>query len=559
MSADFSSSNPFRRKRQSYLAPDARPSDDDTRVPDPTPQSPPPLSNITNLPLDSPKKSGKKVRVQSPPPLSPSVAGSGSTSTLRDETDTVVYQAPASFPQDENAADPFESTVSDDSESLEETPVSAAPPNPFSKTLETMARSGKETSVHSPPAATATTARQSMDVDAFKRLLMTGNSGLSASSTAPLPNPAHSVHHGLGDGGSSTDASSLSRQSLFEATQETHQHQETPRTSHEISESDDDPRGLSRTMSTRQRPPPPHSRHGKLIKVELKDDPVPKALGSPLALMTGLPSINFDASSPTISRTSTDINKPLPPAPVRTPGEGDTESIFDKEAVGKIPEPPSPARSVKTDKKTPPPPPLSRRHSQMVKPPRTETSRMALKQADEDTLSIASSDQGRPRSGSDRAPPPPPSRRPGSIRHSSHQAPLQSAPTAVQPSPPLSRAPSIRQNSGRPPSFIGMEVSTTAAKRSSVGPPPPPPPRHSRSSIDGGSRSGDPARRSIESVRRGSGASMITIPLVENSPPEIGTPSAAASGSGTDILADLTALQRDIDALRVRSERQRVS
>ena len=78
-----------------------------------------------------------------------------------------------------------------------------------------------------------------MDVEAFKRLLMTGSSELGTS-TPPTALPAQ-VAHGLGDGGSSTDASSVSRQSIFDAIQETHP-AETPRTSHEISEPEDDRR-----------------------------------------------------------------------------------------------------------------------------------------------------------------------------------------------------------------------------------------------------------------------------------------------------------------------------
>ncbi|KAH8819750.1 hypothetical protein F5884DRAFT_25201 [Xylogone sp. PMI_703] len=560
MPDDFSSSNPFRRKRQSYIAQDARPSDE-PRVLDPTPQSPLPSSSVTDLPADALKKAEKKVRVLSPPPLSPPIAPASSTSVPQDEADADVHHHPVSLPQAENPDDPFENASTDDSEDEEESPVRAAPPNPFSKTLETMERSAKETSVHhSPPTAPNITQRQSMDVDAFKRLLMTGNAGLPASSTAPPPNPAHSAHPGLGDGGSSTDASSLYRQSLSEPIHGAHQHQETPRTSQEISESDDDPRAPPVPAPAKQKPPPPHSRHGKLIKVELKDGPVPKPLGSPLTLGPGLPQINLSASSPIVSQSSSDFNKPLPPAPVRTPGEADAESIFDKEAAGKVPEPSSPAPSIKAEKKTPPAPPLARRHSQMVsstKTPRSEATRMALKQADEDPLSVTPPDHGRPSSGSDRAPPPPPSRRMGSVRLSSHQGTLQSSPSLVQPSPPPSRASSfrIRRDSGRPASVIGIDA-ISAPKRSSVGPPPPPPPRHSRNSVDGGSRSADPARRSIESVRQESGSS-IAIPQVANSPPEIGTPSA--NGGGHDIMADLSALQRDIDALMLRSERQRVS
>lgn len=76
--------------------------------------------------------------------------------------------------------------------------------------------------------------------------------------------------------------------------------------------------------------------------------------------------------------------------------------------------------------------------------------------------------------------------------------------------------------------------------------PPPPPPRHGRSSMDAQSPgqaqrpSGEYSRRSNESVRRGSNVSSIQ---------QEETPEPA---NKHDILADLSKLQREIDALRQR-------
>jgi hypothetical protein len=387
---------------------------------------------------------------------------------------------------------------------------------------------------------------------------MTGNAGLGIS-TPPTASQAP-AHHGLGDGGSSTDTSSISRQSIFEPIQEPHP--ESPRTSHEISEPEDDHRGLTAEASTagRKKPPPPSSRHGKLIKVELRDDPssvVP--LASP-PTPSSSSSNQFFSSSPS-QRSQTDLNKPLPPAPTRASHDSDDrESIFDKESAGKTPEPPSPSASLR--RKTPPAPPLARRHSQLVSDSklttRSDIGRLSPK-VEEDSSSVTSSIEiGRPRSDSARAPPPPPSRRPASVRGSSHHLPLTSPSTMSLPPVPPARG-SSRSVSGRPPSISSIDISSppitssTPNKRSSMFPPPPPPPhRHGRSSMEDGSRrtSAEHCRRSTDSVRRGSETSSISHLERVESPETVG-----GNNGAQDILAEMSKLQADIDALRLKSEK----
>jgi len=385
---------------------------------------------------------------------------------------------------------------------------------------------------------------------------MTGNAGLGISTTAP-PTQAQVAHHALGDGGSSTDASSTSRQSIFEAIQETHP--ESPRTSHEISEPDDDRRGLTSefqfSTSSRKKPPPPSSRHGKLIKVELRDEPTTNTVQSP-STPGSIKSQNYFSSSPVLSNHSpTDLNKPLPPAPNRASHDSDQESVFDKEAAGKTPEPPSPSSSIR--KKTPPAPPLARRHSQLVSDSKLTRSRSnsgrLSPRVEEDNISIAGTESsGRPRSDSGRAPPPPPSRRPASTRGSSHHLPLSSPSAVSLPAPPPARKSSRHSTSGRPPSVKSLELSTSNKRMSVVPPPPPPLHRHGTKETQspGTSRraSGEQSRRSIDSVRRDSGASsVLQVERVESNP------------GSHDILADLSALQRDIDALRNQSVGERVT
>ncbi len=385
MSADFSSSNPFRRKG---------PSSPSTSISTSTlpnhaslqPQSPslsatshiayqhaslqPAFSSISSHSSDAPKKIPKKVRVQSPPPPSPSTPSlPDSASTARDE-DYFLSAHPSTPPLRD--PDPFDSleSASEDEDGKQARP-GKAPANPFSKTLETMEHTqrngpgiGQKTPVPSP-------GRASMDVEAFKRLLMTGNSGLGPSTpTAQSTSQLHVAHALGGDGGSSTDTSSLSRQSIYEAIQEPHP--ESPRTSNEISEPDKERREFDGNFTPpssgkKPAPPPPSSRHGKMIRVELRDEPTaPQVLQSP-PTPGSITSHQYFSSSPQTqgyltSNSQTDLNKPLPPAPNRTSHDSERESVFDKEAAGKTPEPPSPSSSIK--RKTPPAPPLTRIQAQ---------------------------------------------------------------------------------------------------------------------------------------------------------------------------------------------------
>jgi hypothetical protein len=550
MSADQPSSNPFRRKGPSPTAPTENPSISTVNH-IAYQQADPPQRSSSLEQVEVPKKATKKVRVQSPPPPSPSIPDS--SSTIGEDSHSISEKPPTPIPRDD---DPFDSTVSDTDEDEGIGKPTQAPANPFSKTLETMERPEREAAVI-PPTNVASPGRASLDVEAFKRLLMTGSAGVGTST--PPHGPPAQVTHTLGDGGSSTDTSSLSRQSIFEAIQEAHA--ETPRTSHEISEPEDDRRVLTTdfTSSTpgRKKPPPPSSRHGKLIKVELRDDPplAPITVQSP-PTPGSITSQHYFSSSP---RSQTDLNKPLPPAPNRASHESERESVFDREAAGKTPQPPSPSSSVR--KKNPPAPPLSRRHSQLVhdsKLSRSDSGRLSPK-AEEKTSSMAASESsGRPHSDSARAPPPPPSRRPGSIRassHNPHNSPLTSPSATSLPPPPSTRGSSKHFASGRPLSVVSMET-PTSNKRSSTMPPPPPPHRHGRGSMDGQSPgasrrpSGEQGRRSTESARRGSTTSSLSQAERTESNQAVG---------GHDILADLSALQREIDALRNQSEKERLT
>jgi hypothetical protein len=359
---------------------------------------------------------------------------------------------------------------------------------------------------------------------------------------------------GLNDGGSSTDASSISRQSIFETIQEIHP--ESPRTSHEVSDPDEERRRMasnSTSISDRKKPVLPGSKHGKLIKVELKED------GASITKSPRKSVAQEYLSTPRArqrSRSPKDLNKPLPPAPAGASHESDRESIFDKEAAGKIPEPPSPSTSLR--RKTPPAPPFSRRRSQLVsnsKLSQTPTGRLSPN-IEEDRSSLSGRDTPAAPSSSSKAPPPPP-RRPNSTKSSSHEAPISPpvlpsgeldkppSKSASAPLPPPARKLSIR-HSNRPPSVISMDG---VSKRSSIVPPPPPPPRQrasSRNSMEART-SGDYPHQSTDITRGESTASR---------PEEAKQSDVKPSLGANDILADLTALQREVDALRGQYEKE---
>ena len=481
-----------------------------------------------------PKKASKKVRVQSPPPPSPS------TSSIPDSASTVgedIFAKPT--PPSKSRPDPFDSSDSESETTEVVTIPKHVPANPFSRTLETIEHPERDGTA---PISSIPHVGRAMDVNAFQRLLMTGDAGLGI---AP---PVSQAQHSIDDKGSSTDASSVSRQSIIEHIQEAQY--ESPRTSHEVS--DDDRRGTAvehiSIMSIRKPPPPPSSKHGKLIKVELRDETSPVALGSP---QPPTPSSNssqqYFTSSPVSNLSTTDLNKPLPPAPNRTSHESDRESIFDKESAGKTPEPPSPAQSLR--RKVPPAPPISRRHSQLVTEIKAtrETGRLSPKFEEYGNEHLGEFDLTRRRSiavselgssGGKAPPPPPPTRKVGSVRRSNidlHQNHLVSSSTvSLPPTPPPARNSSRSISSGRPASVLSFDMTTS--KRTSMAPPPPPPRHHGRTSMDGDglyNTSGEGRRVSEESER-----SIQRVPGRESS---VGV-------GGAEILADIAKLQFEIEA-----------
>lgn len=522
-------------------------------------------------------KAVKKVRIQSPhSPNHPGGGGGYFQKHLLSDPNANKFPALAADTFDQPINESFERDVT--KTKFPAVPGSTAPANPFSKTLANLEQTDsdegfrvQETHKSGPNAA-----RASMDVESFKRMLMAGNAGAGVSNTrgssSGLP---VGINFGMNNG-SSTDTSSLSKTSSFEVIQDAHP--ESPQTTNEILDNDEDQRYLhsdsTGTTPDRKKPPPPSSRHGKLLKLELGND------------FADHNSLQVSPNTPP-HRSPIDVHKPLPAAPSRASHESDWDSsIFDRESLGKTPEPPSPTQTF--SRKGPPLPPM-RRHSQLLTESRHSSSpgggRLSPNSEENSsfTPTVIKHVTTAPMP-SHQPPPPPPTRRPASIRNSSYVALPQSPGSYLDPErpssalsrtlsssaplPPPSRHSSLRHtsnpSSGRPPSISSVDMSSTG-RRSGMTPPPPPPPRQrasSRNSMEAPSimspgsasarTSGEyTSRRSGESARRPSEA------IAENEETGVGVvPQRKSSIDTSSALTDLAKLQREIEELRQQSERR---
>ncbi|KAI9837843.1 MAG: hypothetical protein M1819_006777 [Sarea resinae] len=464
------------------------------------------------------------------------------------------------------------------------------PANPFENTLATLEqpRRGSSSAKEKRMSAQVTSAgrpkqgpqRASLDVDAFKRLLLTGKPVQPVHGTPATPPTQINSQLGiLGDNSSGTDTSSISRQSIFEPIAEAQA--DTPRTSHEISPSDDEQQRLLGEASAdkgRKKPPIPKLRHGKPIKGNIPQivsftDPA----FDPPSFEQSLSSNSRHTSSTGSRRSRSDLNKPLPPPPLSTSSTLASEEGLagDADEEGARLSSPTSAR-----RKRAPTPPLARRHSQLrnSKPPLSRSNSARLSPRPEEVASETSSDTtiGRPASMNKPPPPPPPSRRPGVDQSRS----LSSVPTVsimavsshttsrtLDSYSGLSKAPApppARTVSGSS-TKRSTRASSVSSSSSMTVPPPVPPPRKrgsSKGSIDSPSMlssearrfSGESRRSSHDQSRRGS---TFLQPGEQDTPFSESPPTEESEEK--DVLADLSALQREVDALRGRFETRRPS
>ncbi|KAK1251549.1 hypothetical protein MKX07_007028 [Trichoderma sp. CBMAI-0711] len=549
-----SSSNPFRKSATQHaenrFSPIPSSIDAAQMFPPPPPtttfrdENVPPAA-AQNPAVDANKaKVVKKVRVLSPPPRTPespewtnSYFGSAAT-------------APAYAPEQ----DPFNNVDNDwDDASAAATaaaadPLSqpAAPPalppltavetqrpvnvvaNPFSKKKPHETADLKNSREHAREEGEvlkeAQSARRSLNVDSFKRLLMTG-----AASPPSSPLPTDSFEHEPADRPRPVSMPPPAREASTTAS--THKEKKAP-------------------------PPPPSSRHGRVIKPVPAQSPT--GTGSAVTGLKEKPAEpvghHIESSRPSLSRetsaSSGSSTSSSSSASVSDEvGEMDTHPSALTASPDHIDTPVSPpASSVKKPVPVPPP----RRQ------PRSEAKTTSTDVQDNDPPPRSSMDSISSRSNSVRhstnAPAPPPprrttsgSRQPATSHSSTHIHPpdvdtprtsSESTSRPMAPPPPPTRNPSTR----RPQSLYGLESSHRRVlgeiKPRDVVAPPPPPARirgSSQSSAEGRS-----ARASLDSARK-----------PRTSADEFGDlGDAQYTGQTVDILADLESLQREVDALR---------
>ncbi|KAL0468597.1 hypothetical protein QR685DRAFT_531286 [Neurospora intermedia] len=305
----------------------------------------------------------KRVRVQSPPPSPESEEEPDTNPPVEEDT----AESSSTDDDQDEGADPFAQAdqVPPPTLSRPELPGSSqVPPNPFGRTLEDLTNEPTQNP------GTVPGGKGSLDVDSFRRLLLTGQAG------GPAQPPRT-------DGASIADASStLTAQDTLRTSHETSEHGREEPQSQRTSISGPIRPTVQASATSRSKappPPPPSSRHGKLIKVEPKGE---EKSGTPSTPRPSSSSSSARASrvlaSP-FSEQPSEVNTPLPPPPVKSPGDEDLEHSFEREAAAKVPDvgqetnaptpqPPTPPKPTTTSpppsqaSKKPPPPPRRSTH-----------------------------------------------------------------------------------------------------------------------------------------------------------------------------------------------------
>ncbi|OJD34674.1 uncharacterized protein BKCO1_2100051 [Diplodia corticola] len=571
----------------------------------------------------APARTKKHVRVASPPPSPPepsspeidsnlarrlaathhAASPPPSTDTAGDP-DAIAHELSDDSTVDQNSPDddaPLKPAASGQLSSRDTPPRSSGIPNPFERTLANIEPSTRQKDVESETTIAGgekTVDRPaghrmkgSMDVDSFKKLLMTGSADItpSGASTTAEAQPRANAHVG-GDTSSGTDASSASRNSMYDSVLRAHD--DSPRSSYERTSFDggnqDDqstPVGTEQTRA-KPKPPPPKHRHGKSIT----------RAPQTVSFSDFSPSLASPTTKPdTPKRTSSNGQKPLPPRPripsgqkqkdlpspslpppELVPAKDAAESpIFSDEVAEnsppvKTPEPPAPQR------RKPPTPPLARRQSQLKSSGSLSRSNSAAKRPSQPETPLSSTEQVPAASATsstsfNKPPPPPPTRRSGATSSSTTDPNVNAASRSSSRRSTASSMhnPSLSIRTNR---LSGSALDVTSP---AVGGPPPPPPRRgsSKSSFEMQRPSASVLAAAAGDNRRSSGdfksrsrtasgaservfgehASVKEEDLTNPHGGAIGVTAASAAAGGVDVLSELDKLQQEIEALRQKS------
>ncbi|KAK2741372.1 hypothetical protein FQN57_005656 [Myotisia sp. PD_48] len=372
--------------------------------------------------------------------------------------------------------------------------------------------------------------RRTMDVDAFKRLLLTGDAGLEFTSAPATKGP--DLQSASGD--------ERRRSGIYMSDS----HIESPR---RIPSQDE-----KEKRSSKQPPPPPKSRRGKPIQHTTQTDSAVQKTASILS------------SSPEATSGLTQANPTLRHPPRLSPPDSPAHTNSwgpptpDRRAAA-LSEPTF--KSIIPLHKRAPTPPVARRHSQ-------------IKRSISPNISRTNSTKHQPSINTSNAkhPPPPPSRRTAPSSSSSSITPPSD--TSPQPKPSFFfDLPTDSYNHQR----RGSTTSATSSKRhstisigasppcppspsASMRPPKPPPPRRTGASSNAGSLRRVSMYESLDEHRgsKGEEGSLKgqegTFKVEEGLSKEGERSTAPTPSNASHILADLSRLQQELDQLRGRYE-----
>lgn len=455
-----------------------------------------------------------------------------------------------------------------------------APYNPFARTLassdaafglqrtEAIGYGADERDGHAQESK-GSAGRPAMDVDQFKNILLTGSAVPSPPSGLSATANQHTARYQ--DSSSNTTASSSSTFEPYLDVQ-----QDTPRTSFDqldypSDSSDGDDEERSGLMTGTERlddfapPAPPKHSHGRPYApkgpqtVSFADFDETITEGS----RAHAPAITTNGSNslrpPALRRSTSDLNKPLPPPP-QEPIALQKALPVEPDITPSTPQqdPPAPAATEETpDSKKPPPPPVSRRAGQQTtaQPQSAPTSTAPQSPTPSDSLPTTRRPSDEQSSKPANAPPPPPPSRKAKANAQSTLEPPSPTPSTATPSststdpkqmppPPPRRMVSKAGNSvNRTPSSASSHSSTQKRDPSGSG---------MSSSIAAPAPAPPPPRRGVGAKRESTEVAFAQQP--ENEAVASIAPSKG-DGETRDVLADLTAFQAEIDALRARAER----
>ncbi|KAL9000812.1 MAG: hypothetical protein Q9169_000566 [Polycauliona sp. 2 TL-2023] len=398
----------------------------------------------------------------------------------------------------------------------------------------------------------ANTEKPLYDVDDFKRLLLTGEKLKTGSNSPTKPfSPAGSSQK---DGSTSnTDAPSFFRETIGEP--RTGVHPESPKDSSDVSSSDKEFHGLVPALPAvnagRSRPAVPPSRHGKLVKTNVPQTISFESLSSSLPDRNPAIPQSTKPSSPTSPGSTTHLNKPLPlpPDPISPTSSEAMAATYATKADDMETTLPLPHQlGGVAAKPSPPALPSARRHGQGRSRSSTTDSNRSV------SLSEDLSQNTHPSSSSSsitasKPPPLPPPRRAGTAPGLENTGPVSTADPGFlgtespqfkpRPPAPPSRTPSttsIRRTS---------QISSASGSYRAAAAPLPPAPRRrgssqSQSSFTPSGLSGDYWSASNERSGADTAASS-----AQQQPAVSGT-----HAESKDLVADLTALQKEVDELR---------